>query len=98
MQESVEFYKDLQETLSKKIIFLRYEDLALDFMKYGQKVYSFIGMNFTEQLQTAISESINDDNTDRRGSSYTTKRQKTLNQIANPWRLDKLLTVCCGCT
>ena len=79
--------------MEEKIIFLRYEDLALDFMTYGQKVYSFVGMNFTDQLQTAINESINNDTPDKKGNSYTTKRQKSFNQIANPWRLDKLLTV-----
>ena len=77
---------------SSKIVFVRYEDLALDMIKYGQKVYSFIGLNVTEELQKSLME-LNQSKPSKVSSSYTTNRNKNFNQIVNSWRLDKVLTV-----
>ena len=95
IKESVEFYEELESTLSDKVTFVRYEDLALDMMEYGKRIYKFIDMNFTKQLQSVIQQSINDDQPvdGAKGNSYTTKRKKSFDQIVNSWRLDKTLTV-----
>ena len=64
-------------------------------IEYGKRIYKFIDMDFTKQLQSVIHKSISDDHPadGAKGNSYTTKRKKSFDQIVNSWRLDKILTV-----
>ena len=86
------FEKLLTSTKSSKIAFVRYEDLALDMIRYGKKIYSFIGMNMTEELEKSLLD-LSQSKPGKVSSSYTTNRNKNFNQIVNSWRLDKILTV-----
>ena len=88
----LEFEFKMTSLKSSKIVFVRYEDLALDMIGYGRKIYKFIGMNVTEELEKSLLD-LNQGQSGKVSSSYTTSRNKNFNQIVNSWRLDKILTV-----
>ena len=93
MKDSIDFYNDIQLDQKQRIAFVRYEDVALDIMSYGQKVYNFLGLDFNEKTRLSIKNATSAKIHGTKRNSYSTNRNKNYNQIVNPWRLDDILTV-----
>ena len=44
--------------IQRKTMVIRYEDLALNPMKYSRKVYKFLGVKFTESIEQMMKDAI----------------------------------------
>ena len=44
--------------IQRKTMVIRYEDLALNPMKYSKKVYEFLGVNFTDTIEQMMKDAL----------------------------------------
>ena len=92
MQNSLNYYYDLEKDKKDKIQFLRYEDIARDPLSLGEKIHNFLQLEFTDEIRQLIKNAVavTDSKSD---NQYTTRRKMGSNQILNSWRLDRLIGV-----
>ena len=92
MQNSLNYYYDLEKEKKDKIQFLRYEDIARDPLSLGEKIHNFLQLEFTDEIRQLIKSAVavTDSKSD---NQYTTRRKMGSNQILNSWRLDRLIGV-----
>ena len=70
------------EFMKQRTIIVRYEDIALDPIKFAEKMYQKFGIEMIDEIRSWIQQNTHDES--RKIDIYSTKRDSS--KIANDWR------------
>ena len=85
----LDFYLKASSSIKSKIFLVRYEDLALNFLHFAKKIYSFTGLSFTDQSVLDLEAKLFKEA--KYKSSYKTERKLERDEILKPWVQDDIL-------
>ena len=69
---------------------VRYEDLALNFVRFAKEIYSFTGLSYTDQSVHDLEAKLFKD-APKYKSSYKTERKLEREEVLKPWVQDDIL-------
>jgi len=90
------FAVDADRQMKRKTLIIRYEDMALNPMRYVRQVYRFLGEKVTPSIDKKMQDAIAPPKktiVDSGKATYTTNRVVNKTKILNSWRLDSLLSI-----
>jgi len=86
-----DYYRHKYDQLREKVLFVRYEDLALNQSLYIDAITKFTGTPLDSATRKKILKTTSEIEDQKRNDFYTTSRQKNENQILNSWRLETVV-------
>ena len=68
----------------KRVLLIRYEDVAMNSIQYAEQIFDFVDMKFEQSIKQWVDSQLKLDNNGASGNRFSTNRNPT--QVALRWR------------